>query len=96
MIRDMRNNSLGMVLAGGYMAICIAATAWLVFRGSGQELAGVGILILGLPWSLIVTLLAVLSGLSSAWVYAIGFLVSCGINAWLFKTIGDRIANRKG
>ena len=95
MIEGMRNNSLGNLLAGGYVSVCVAATAWLVFRASGQELAGVVILILGLPWSLLVTMLAVMMGLSSAWVYGIGFFASCGINAWLLKWVGDRIANRR-
>lgn len=52
-----------------------------MLSGGQIELAGILIFALGLPWSLLSTFLFTLSGVSSAWLFAITFIVSCAINA---------------
>jgi len=88
----MIRTQLGPILAGLYFAICVLAAAIVALSRSGQELSGLGILILGLPWSLLIVAAAAAIGASSAWIYAIGMIASCGFNGWLLWRIGNRLS----
>ena len=76
-----------------YLALCLLSAGLVVwsnlFGGGKMELAGIGIFILGLPWSLIGTF--VVSGMhsSSAWLMAIMILLSCALNGWLVFKVGS-------
>lgn len=70
-----------------YLTLCILAlgiVVWAALFGHGRfELAGLIFVVLGLPWSLLVTFLVLAAKSSSAWLLAIGYLASCIVNAWL-------------
>jgi hypothetical protein len=81
----------GVMLVLAYSAVCIVAGIQ-VLRGTGQaELSGIGVFLLGLPWSLILTLVCAVLHLSSAWLLALGYLGSCAINGWFLYRLGARI-----
>jgi hypothetical protein len=67
-----------------YIVLCLLALLYIpvssMLSGGKIELAGILVFTLGLPWSLLSVLAFTMSGVSSAWAFAIGFIVSCIIN----------------
>lgn len=59
------------------------------------ELAGIVIVVLGLPWSLLLTLAVLGLNSSSAWLLAIAYTVSCIVNGWLLYKLGVRLSLRR-
>lgn len=94
----MNRPTLGFTLAAAYAAACLLAVAYVVFGSTfgagGAELAGLLILILGLPWSLIFTFAVLWVGSSSAWLLAAGYVLGCLLNGWLLYRLGARLGRR--
>ena len=59
MAERVRRSTLGYRLAGGYLAVFLTAECFtlfsLVFHTAHSEFSGMGIILLGLPWSLMLT-----------------------------------------
>ncbi len=87
----------GWTLLVAYGALCAAALAyiaWAALAGGGQiELAGLLIVVLGLPWSIVLTFAVMAMGSSSPWLLGIGFGISCIANGWLLYRLGHRFAS---
>ena len=58
------------------------------------ELAGIVIVALGLPWSIILTIAVLALKSSSAWLLAIAYVFSCILNGWLLYKLGNRLQLR--
>lgn len=98
-----KHYSLGFKFAAAYSLLCLLAVAyivWCILLMPGKfELAGLVILALGLPWSLIFAValssldrsLPWLPANSSAWLAAIGLVLSCIMNGWLLYRIGNKL-----
>ncbi len=93
-----RNRSPGLLLAGAYTILCFLAISYIVVSSTithGQfELAGMFILILGLPWSIIFAITLASFHMSSAWIAAGAMLLSCIMNGYLLYKIGSRLSWR--
>jgi fatty acid desaturase len=94
-LRVMSRPTLGFTLAAAYAAACLLAVAYVVFGfalgAGGGELAGLLILILGLPWSILCTFVVLALGSSSAWLLATAYALSCVLNGWLLYKLGARL-----
>jgi tryptophan-rich sensory protein len=81
-----------------YVLLCAAAIAYIIWSGvfaQGRiELAGIAIVLLGLPWSLIVTFAVLLVHSSSAWLLAIGYILSCVLNGYFLYKFGRSPSSR--
>src|SRR5262249_44411472 len=91
-------HSLGFIFAAAYLALCLLAVAYavrmIVLSPGKFELAGIVILALGLPWSLIFAVTASALNISSAWLLAIGLIASCIVNVWLLYKLGAKLQSR--
>lgn len=94
----MNRPTLGFTLAAAYAAACLLAVAYVLSGsalGAGEaELAGLLILILGLPWSILFTFAVLALGSSSAWLLAAAYALSCLLNGWLLYKLGARLGRR--
>ena len=81
---------VGQVLCWAYLAVVVAWMAYqFVARPATSELAGVGVVVLALPWSLVVLPLAMmLGGVASLVVIIAGIVGGIVLNAWLLYRIG--------
>jgi hypothetical protein len=93
-----RHSNRGAVAAGVYAVLCLAATAWALWRmvvtPAGSELAAMGVVLLGLPWSLVFALGFAQLGFSSAWLLLLALAGSCALNAWLIHRLASRTGSR--
>lgn len=81
-----------MILSIGHAVLCFSAVVFVLSSSPGAELSGVGIFLLGLPWTLVFTGIILAVGSSSAWLFALAFGASCLFNTWLLF----RLARRRG
>ena len=83
-----------MKLANAYVAVFVLALAcmgaMIAFAPGRFELAGILIVLLSLPWSLVLVgaIMAVHS--SSAWLIALACLLGCAVNWWLLRWFDKR------
>ena len=85
----------GPLLARIYGVICLVAIAYagyrFIFAPANSELAGVPLVVLGLPWTLVMTPIALMvGGPASAFIIAGGVIGGCALNVWLLNRIGAR------
>lgn len=92
-VKSAAMSRLGLIFAVLYAATCASALAYILL--AGEELAGVLILILGLPWTLVFTFAILAIGSSSAWLISGSFIVSCLLNCWLMYHLGIRFGRRR-
>lgn len=94
----MRRPSLAFAITAVYVALCLAAVGYIVWASvvmPGRfELAGVMVVLLGAPWSVLFGLLIAALGSSNAWLLAGEIILSCVLNAWLLHRLASRFSLR--
>ena len=108
MAERVRRSTLGYRLAGGYLAVFLAAECFtlfsLVFHTAHSEFSGMGIILVALPWSLMLTPVwsavgyvdwynrfagtPLVYGLLASLTVLPGVLLNAGIAYWIGRAIG--------
>lgn len=90
--------SLAFSVTAVYVALCLAAVAYIVwvsvFMPGRFELAGIMVVLLGAPWSVLFGLLIAALGGSNAWLLAGECIFSCVLNGWLLHRLASRFSLR--
>jgi hypothetical protein len=91
-----KSRCLGWILVACYTTLClipVGLVAWgHLFRPGKFELAGVWLVVLGAPWTLVVAVAAAWTHVSSAWLLGSAIVAGCTINARLWYLLGKKLA----
>lgn len=87
-----------MKLASAYavlLALAVACMAAMMLLMPGRfELAGILIVLLGLPWTLVFVGLVMAFHSSSAWLIVLACVAGCAANGWLLHRFDNRRARK--
>ena len=96
---NIKKHPMAVRLVAGYALLCVISVGYIIWSSvlaQGRiELAGIAIVLLGLPWSLIVTFAVLALHSSSAWLLAIGYVLSCFVNGYFLYKFGISLSSRR-